>query len=46
MRSLLIALVLVALLPIGACGKKGDPKPPPSAETTNQSDEDAKKAKQ
>ena len=46
MRMLLIGLAIAVVLPLGACGKKGEPKPPPSAEAAQVTDEDAKKKKQ
>jgi predicted small lipoprotein YifL len=45
MRILLTAIALAILLPLGACGKKGEPKPPAATETSPQTDADTKKQK-
>ena len=46
MKTLFVALAVSVLLPLGACGKKGEPKPPPTAEAAQQTDQDAKKKTQ
>lgn len=46
MKAFLIAGALAVAITLGACGKKGDPKPPETTPAAQAQTEDAKKKKQ